>query len=47
MVESANTLPKLWNSGVNYLQGYYLSPPNPTMEFDFSFETTELINKEE
>lgn len=33
-VENAQTLSKLWTLGVQYLQGYFLQPPGPTMHYD-------------
>lgn len=37
-VDSASTMPTLWQAGINYIQGSYLQPPMPTMTFDFSAE---------
>lgn len=36
MVEEANTLPILWNVGVNYIQGYFVQEPSETINYDFS-----------
>lgn len=36
LVESAGILATLWQAGVNYIQGYYLQPPTPDMNYDFS-----------
>lgn len=38
-VESASLLSKLWQSGVHYIQGYYLQGPAPNMDYDFDMET--------
>ena len=35
-VESPNVLALLWQTGINYIQGYCLSPPLDNMEYDFS-----------
>ncbi len=37
-VESAAVLPTLWEAGVSFIQGFYISPPLETMEYDFSDE---------
>jgi multidomain signaling protein FimX len=37
-VESPNVLQTLWMSGVNYIQGYYISPPLDSMDYDFESE---------
>jgi len=37
-VESASLLSKLWQSGVHYIQGYYLQAPTSTMDYDFDME---------
>jgi len=34
-VENATVLATLWQSGVNYIQGYYLQEPTPDMSYDF------------
>jgi EAL domain-containing protein (putative c-di-GMP-specific phosphodiesterase class I)/GGDEF domain-containing protein len=36
MVETANMLSVLWQAGANFVQGHYLQPPGPDMDFDFS-----------
>lgn len=36
MVENATVLATLWQTGVNYIQGYYLQAPVSTMNYDFS-----------
>ncbi len=38
-VESAALLSKLWQSGVHYIQGYYLQGPAATMDYDFDMES--------
>ncbi|HAK53509.1 MAG TPA: hypothetical protein DCM54_16650 [Gammaproteobacteria bacterium] len=35
-VESPNVLAVLWQTGLNYIQGYCLSPPLDEMDYDFS-----------
>ena len=35
-VETATTMAALWQTGVNYIQGYFLQGPSPTMNYDFS-----------
>ncbi len=37
-VENASVLSKLWQSGVHYIQGYYLQGPTEKMNFDFDTE---------
>jgi multidomain signaling protein FimX len=37
-IESAAIIPTLWQAGVDFLQGYYIQPPQPEMDFDFSQE---------
>ncbi|WP_370979870.1 EAL domain-containing protein [Agaribacterium sp. ZY112] len=39
LVESANLLSKLWQSGVHYIQGYYLQAPAENMDYDFDMES--------
>jgi diguanylate cyclase (GGDEF)-like protein/PAS domain S-box-containing protein len=34
-VENASVLSKLWQSGVHYIQGYYLQAPTASMDFEF------------
>jgi diguanylate cyclase (GGDEF)-like protein/PAS domain S-box-containing protein len=34
-VEDANSLAVLWTIGINYIQGYFLQEPSPTIAFDF------------
>lgn len=36
LVENAIVLSTLWQAGVNYIQGYYLQPPVPEMNYNFS-----------
>lgn len=38
-VENANILSKLWQSGVHYIQGYYLQEPADQMDYDFDMES--------
>ncbi len=38
-VENAGILSKLWQSGVHYIQGYYLQGPSPEMNYDFDMES--------
>ncbi len=35
LVESTRVMTKLWKSGVNLIQGYYLQPPRERMDYDF------------
>ncbi|GAA6134746.1 cyclic di-GMP-binding protein FimX [Oceaniserpentilla sp. 4NH20-0058] len=35
-VENANIVAQLWTSGVNFIQGYYLSGPSTQMNYEFS-----------
>jgi diguanylate cyclase (GGDEF)-like protein/PAS domain S-box-containing protein len=37
-VESPTVLPTLWQAGVNFIQGNYISPPMDNLEYDFSDE---------
>lgn len=37
-VESPTALSTLWQAGINYIQGYYVSPPLEDLEYDFSEE---------
>ena len=37
-VENASVLSKLWQSGVHYIQGYYLQEPADKMDYDFDME---------
>lgn len=37
-IESASIIPTLWQSGVEFLQGHYIQPPEEEMNFDFSEE---------
>ncbi len=34
-VENPSIMPTLWEHGVDYIQGYYVDEPRPSMEFDF------------
>lgn len=38
-VENASILSKLWQSGVHYIQGYYLQGPAAEMNYDFDMES--------
>lgn len=38
-VENASVLSKLWQSGVHYIQGYYLQGPAEEMSYDFDTES--------
>lgn len=38
-VENAGVLSKLWQSGVHYIQGYYLQEPSDEMNYDFDMES--------
>ena len=38
-VENASVLSKLWQSGVHYIQGYYLQEPSDNMDYDFDMES--------
>lgn len=38
-VENAGVLSKLWQSGVHYIQGYYLQEPSDEMDYDFDMES--------
>ncbi|TVZ37900.1 PAS domain S-box-containing protein/diguanylate cyclase (GGDEF)-like protein [Alteromonadaceae bacterium 2753L.S.0a.02] len=38
-VENASVLSKLWQSGVHYIQGYYLQGPADAMNYDFDTES--------
>ncbi len=37
-VERADMIPTLWRCGVHYIQGYFIQPPSPVMNYDFSNE---------
>ncbi|MDZ7686625.1 MAG: EAL domain-containing protein [Gammaproteobacteria bacterium] len=37
-VESPNVLSALWMAGINYIQGYYVSPPLEDLNYDFASE---------
>ena len=37
-VESPVVLSTLWQAGVNFIQGFYISPPTDTMDYDFAAE---------
>lgn len=39
LVENASVLSKLWQSGVHYIQGYYLQEPSEDMDYDFDMES--------
>jgi len=36
LVETASTMAALWQTGVNYIQGYFLQGPSPKMNYEFS-----------
>jgi len=36
MIEEAQTLAQIWPLGIDYVQGFYLSPPSANLYFDFS-----------
>ncbi|WP_086930380.1 GGDEF/EAL domain-containing response regulator [Agarilytica rhodophyticola] len=38
-VENASILSKLWQSGVHYIQGFYLQEPTDQMDYDFDMES--------
>lgn len=35
-VETATTMAALWQTGVNYIQGYFLQGPSPSMNYEFA-----------
>ncbi|MBV1876220.1 MAG: EAL domain-containing protein [Pseudomonadales bacterium] len=37
-VESPLVMSTLWEAGINYIQGFYISPPMESMDYDFSSE---------
>jgi EAL domain-containing protein (putative c-di-GMP-specific phosphodiesterase class I) len=37
-VESPTVLSSLWEAGINFIQGHYLSEPLDQMDYDFSSE---------
>ncbi|WP_160152137.1 EAL domain-containing protein [Microbulbifer sp. ALW1] len=37
-VEQASMLPTLWQSGTDFIQGYYVQAPGDEMDFDFSLD---------
>ncbi len=37
-VEDPSILPTLWQTGINFIQGNYISEPQPDLEYDFSAE---------
>ena len=37
-VESPVVLSTLWQAGVNFIQGYYISPPLDNMDYDLASE---------
>lgn len=41
MVDTASLLPVLWQSGINYIQGYYIQQPSDAMDYDFSSDDEE------
>ena len=36
--ENPVVLSTLWQAGVNFIQGYYISPPLDNMDYDFASE---------
>jgi len=36
LVESATSVASLWQLGVDFIQGYYVQPPQAAMAFNFS-----------
>ena len=38
-VENATVLSKLWQTGVHYIQGFYLQEPSDSMNYDFDMES--------
>ncbi len=39
-VESADSLSLLWQTGVNYIQGYFVQEPSSSMQYDFTGEAS-------
>ena len=39
-LEDANSLAILWSVGVNYIRGYFIQEPSPTVNYDFDSEST-------
>jgi len=37
-VQDAHSLAVLWQSGVHYIQGYFLQEPDTSLSYDFSDE---------
>ena len=37
-VENSVVLSTLWQAGVNFIQGYYISPPLDNMDYEFASE---------
>ncbi len=38
-VETASIIPSLWQASVDYIQGHYIQPPAPAMNYEFSEES--------
>ena len=39
-VDETNSLTILWSVGVNYIRGYFIQEPSPTINFDFKMESS-------
>ncbi|MGD8590267.1 MAG: EAL domain-containing protein [Chromatiales bacterium] len=39
-VDETNSLAILWSIGVNYIRGYFIQEPSPTINFDFKMESS-------
>jgi len=39
-VDETNSLTILWSIGVNYIRGYFIQEPSPTINFDFKMESS-------
>jgi diguanylate cyclase (GGDEF)-like protein/PAS domain S-box-containing protein len=40
LVENASILSRLWKLGIHCIQGHYLQPPSPAMDYEFTVEST-------
>jgi diguanylate cyclase (GGDEF)-like protein/PAS domain S-box-containing protein len=40
LVENASILSRLWKLGIHCIQGHYLQPPSPAMDYEFAVEST-------
>jgi EAL domain-containing protein (putative c-di-GMP-specific phosphodiesterase class I) len=38
LVENTKAMASLWKAGVDYVQGFYLQPPQENMDYDFFAE---------